>query len=341
MDQKMQDKLLELLKTPSPSGDTERAIRFMEKEFKALKIPTKRLNKGALIATLKGEDDENAVLLSGHVDTLGLMVKEIKGNGRLKTTQIGGFPWTAVEGEYVTVAASNGKEYTGTMLCVKASTHVHRDVNDTTRADDTVEVRLDEKVKTADDVKKLGICVGDFIYLEPKAEITKSGFVKSRHLDDKACVINMLEVATKLAKKKSKPKRTVHFFISNYEEVGHGASVAMPANVKEMLVIDMAAVGSGQTSDEYSVTICAKDSSGPYDLEFKKALVAVAKAKKIPYQVDIYPYYGSDGSAALRAGHDVRVALIGPGVDASHSWERTHLEALDATTALTLAYLEK
>jgi len=334
--------LSKLLNIPSPSGNTGEAISFVENEFKSLGIKTYRTNKGALIGTIEGKNKDKEVTLSGHVDTLGGMVKEIKSNGRLKITQIGGYMWSSIEGEYCTIDANNGKKYTGTILTTKASTHVHGgEAKDLERNENNIEIRIDEKVLNDKDVEKLGICVGDYVFFDPRCEITPSGFVKSRHLDDKAGVASILAIGKYLIENNLTPKYTTNFFISNYEEVGHGASAAIPEKTFEFIAIDMAAPGTGQTSDEYSVTICAKDSTGPYDLELKKQLVNLAKENDLNYKIDIYPYYGSDGSATLRAGHDFKVGLIGPGVDASHSHERTNIEALENTIKLGILYLTR
>lgn len=336
------DRLEKLLNIPSPSGNTSRAIDFIEKEFSSLGLSTYRTNKGALIGTIVGENKDKEVTLSAHVDTLGGMVKEIKSNGRLKFTQIGGYVWSTVEGEYVQVENSQGKLYSGTVLITKASSHVHGEETKTTERNmDNMEIRLDEKVSSKEDVEKLGINVGDFVFFDPRVTITPSGFIKSRHLDDKAGVACLLGMAKYLVDNNITPKYTTNLFISNYEEVGHGASAAIPEKTFEFIAIDMAAPGLGQTSDEFSVTICAKDSSGPYDLELRQRLVKLAEENGLNYKIDIYPYYGSDGSAALRAGYDFKVGLIGPGVDASHSYERTHREAIENTIKLGILYLTK
>ena len=336
------EKLEALLNIPSPTGNTEKAMAFVEEEFKSLGLDTGRNNKGALIASLKGLNDEREVTLSAHVDTLGAMVKEIKPNGRLKLTQLGGYVWNTVEGEYVVIETLEGKEYTGTIISTKASAHVYgKDADEVKRDMDNMEVRIDERVNSKEDVLKLGINVGDFVYLDPRTTITPSGFIKSRHLDDKAGVVSLLAIAKHLVENNITPKYTTNFFISNYEEVGHGASASIPEKTFEFIAVDMAAPGEGQTSDEYSVTIWAKDSSGPYDYERRKSLINLAKEAGLNYKIDIYPYYGSDGSAALRSGHDIRVGLIGPGVDASHSYERTHVEAIENTIKLGILYLTR
>lgn len=334
--------LKELLEIPSPTGNTKKAVEFVEERFKELGIETRKTNKGALIATIVGKNKNMEVTLSAHVDTLGAMVKEIKGNGRLKITQLGGYVWNTVEGEHVTIETLSGKTYTGTLMTTKASSHVHGDeTKKIERNADNMEIRIDEKVFSKEDVEKLGINVGDFVYFDPRVVITESGFIKSRHLDDKAGVISLLGMAKHLVENSLIPNYTTNFFISTYEEVGHGAATSIPEKTFEFIAVDMAAPGEGQTSDEFSVTICAKDSSGPYDYELRKRLIELAKENNIKYKVDIYPYYGSDGSAALRAGYDFKVGLIGPGVDASHSFERTHIEAIENTIKLGVAYLTK
>lgn len=329
-----------LLNIPSPSGFSKEAIEFVENEFLKLGIKSRKTTKGALIAKIEGLSDKNARLLSAHVDTLGAMVKEIKSNGRLKISKVGGYSMTSIEGEYVKIFASSGKIYTGTVLFDKASTHVFAEkVKNEIRDDNNIEIRIDEIVSSKEEVENLGIDVGDFVTFNPRVEISESGFIKSRHLDDKSAVATLLAMAKYIMDNDIELEKSVYFFISNYEEVGHGSSAALPKSIKEFLAVDMAAMGSGQTSDERKVTICAKDSSGPYDLEFKNYLRNLAKKNDIDYVIDIYPYYGSDASAALRAGWDIKHGLIGPGVDASHSFERTHIDGLMNTTNLGIAFI--
>ena len=336
------DNLVELLNISSPTGNTDKAVEFVEAAFKDLGISTRRTGKGALIATIEGKNKDKEVTLSGHVDTLGGMVKEIKSNGKLKIAQLGGYVWNTIEGEYVTIETMEGKNYTGTIMTTKASSHVHgEETKSVERNADNMEIRIDERVSNPEDVAKLGINIGDFVSFDPRTVVTESGFIKSRHLDDKAGVLALLGIAKHLVEENITPNYTTNFFISTYEEVGHGAAASIPKKTYEFIAIDMAAPGDGQTSDEFSVTICAKDSSGPYDYELRKRLIDLAKTEGLNYKIDIYPFYGSDGSAALRAGYDFKVGLIGPGVDASHSFERTHKEAIENTIKLGIAYLTK
>jgi putative aminopeptidase FrvX len=307
-------------------------------KFPALEVRTTR--KGALVATWPGESNDTPRALTAHVDTLGGMVKEIKANGRLKLTLIGGYAWNTVEGEGCTVFTTKGKRIRGSFLLNKASSHVHgAAVKDSKRDADNMEIRLDERTTSADETRELGIEVGNFVAFDPRVEVVND-FVRSRHLDDKACVATMLAAVKALADAGLKPAQTTTLLVSNYEEVGHGAAVGFPPDVAELVTLDMAAVGDGQTSDEFNATLCVKDSGGPYHHELSNRLRNLADDHKIPYKVDIYPYYGSDGEAYWRAGGDVAVALIGPGVDASHNYERTHLDALVATVDWTVAYLQ-
>jgi len=332
--------LTTLLNTPSPTGYAQGAIAAVEealRQFPGLEL--NRTRKGALVATWPGTRNDAPRGLTAHADTLGAMVKEIKSSGRLKLTKIGGYAWNTVEGEGCTVFASNGERVRGSLLLAKASSHVHgSQVNELKRDDDNMEVRLDALTTSVEETRLLGIQVGDFVAFDPRVEIT-NGFVRSRHLDDKACVACLLAAVKALHDASLQPSQTAILHISNYEEVGHGAASGFPAEMAELLAVDMAALGEGQTSDEFHATLCVKDSGGPYHHGLSQRLRQLAEDNGIPYVVDIYPYYGSDGEAYWRAGGDVAVALIGPGVDASHNYERTHLDALVATTRWVIAYL--
>ncbi len=332
--------LSQLLNTPSPTGLAGDAIVLVEKTLESLPgLNFQHTRKGALVVTWPGTGVGFSRALTAHVDTLGAMVKEIKPNGRLKLTQVGGYSWNAVEGEGCTVLASGGKHVRGAILLDKSSVHVHGvKVSETKREADVMEVRLDERTTSIEETRALGIEIGDYVALDPRVEIV-NGFIRSRHLDDKACVACIVAAMHALAQAGLKPAHTAHFHISNFEEAGHGASAGIPADTGELLVVDMAAIGEGQSSDEFHPTLCVKDSNGPYHHGFSQRLRRLAEQHQISYKVDIYPFYGSDGSAYLRAGADVAVALIGPGVDASHSYERTHLDALLATTRWIMAYL--
>ncbi len=334
------DFLARLLNTPSPTGFAQRAIALCSEEFSAFHgLTLRRTRKGDLVVEWPGERSDAPRALTAHADTLGAMVKEIKSNGRLRLTKIGGFAWNTVEGEGCTIFTQQGETVRGSLLLVKSSAHVHSSqVNEMKRDDENMEVRLDARSASAAETQALGIEVGDFVAFDPRLEMT-NGFVRSRHLDDKACVACILAVVKSLQAAGLKPAQTTYIHISNYEEVGHGASTGIPAAVTELLTVDMAAIGEGQTSDEFHATLCVKDSGGPYHHAMSQRLRRLAEANAIHYKVDIYPYYGSDGEAFWRAGGDVAVALIGPGVDASHNYERTHTDALVATAQWVAAYV--
>jgi putative aminopeptidase FrvX len=254
-------------------------------------------------------------------------------------SKIGGFAWNTIEGEGCTVFTRSGRQVRGSILLTKASSHVFgQEVGEMKRDEETLELRLDARTMSELETLDLGVQVGDFVAFDPRVEVN-AGFVRSRHLDDKACVAALVTAVKALVDAGRKPARTTHLLISNYEEVGHGAAAGIPADVEELLVVDMAAVGEGQNSDEFHASLCVKDSGGPYHHGMSERLRSLAEKHAIPYKVDIYPHYGSDGEAWWRAGGDAAVALIGPGVDASHNYERTHTEALVATTKWVLAYL--
>jgi putative aminopeptidase FrvX len=332
--------LADLLNTPSPTGYTHMAIELTARalaEFPALGISNTR--KGALVARYPGEMSDAPRALTAHVDTLGAMVKEIKSNGRLMMTKIGNFAWNTVEGEGCTVFTHKGGNIRGSILITEASGHIYgKKVSESAREDENMEVRLDAHTSSAAETRSLGISVGDFIAFDPRLEVV-TNFIRSRHLDDKAGVACVLAAVKSLHDAGLRPHQTTYLHISNYEEVGHGAAAGIPSEVTELISVDMAAVGEGQASDEFHPSLCVKDSGGPYHHGLSLRLRQLADENQISYKVDIYPYYGSDGEVYWRAGGNVAVALIGPGVDASHNYERTHLQALEGTTQWLLAYL--
>lgn len=327
--------LEEILKIHSPTGYTIEIINYIENLFKGFNVITKKTNKGSLLISF---DQDPELVISGHVDTLGAMVKEINEDGTLAITKLGGLVLTSFEGEYVTIRNYNGELFRGTFLLNNPAAHVNKDVESSKRKLENMSVRLDELVADEIDVKKLGIDVGDFVFFDNRFEYTSSGFVKSRFLDDKACTAIMVELVKELNSKSFSGK--VGFYFSNYEEVGHGACAGIPDSAKDLLVLDMAVIGEGCSGKEDGVSICIKDSTGPYDFEMTSLLREIAIKNGINFVTDIYPLYGSDGSAALTAGYDIRVSLIGPGVSASHGVERTHVKALEETYKLTKLYIE-
>ena len=327
-----------LLRADSPSGFTGRAVSAAEAIAQGLGYPTRRSNKGNLTVLVEGADHGRTVGLCAHLDTLGLMVRSISETGELMFTRIGGPILPTLDGEYCTVYTRDGRSYTGTILSLSPAAHVFDDVLSRPRDEENMFVRLDEKVKSAADVRALGIEVGDYICYDPKTVFTESGFLKSRFIDDKGSAALLLTLLKVLRDSGQKPRYDTELTFTVYEEVGHGGAT-FSSDLDELLAVDMGCVGRDLTCDEYTVSICAKDSAGPYDYELVSRLIALAKEREIPYAVDVYPHYSSDAAVAWKAGRDVRAALIGPGVSASHGMERTHLDGMEATLRLTLAWL--
>ncbi|WP_442604075.1 M42 family metallopeptidase [Paenibacillus sp. KN14-4R] len=329
--------LQDLLNTPSPTGYCHHIIDKVRQETEKLGYTFSTTNKGGGVITVPGLSSE-VLGISAHVDTLGAMVRSIKSSGHLRLTSIGGYMASSIENEYCQVHTRDGRTIDGTILTTKPSVHVYGDARDMKRDEAAMEVRLDEIVNSKADVEALGIRVGDFVSFDPRVQIKPNGFVKSRHLDDKASVAAIFGMLEWLKREEIVPQRTLKIFITTYEEVGHGLS-HLPAEVTELLAVDMGAMGDDLSGNEQQVSICAKDSSGPYDYAMTSRLIELAERDGIAYAIDIYPSYGSDASAALRGGNDIRAALIGPVVHASHAMERTHLHAILGTAGLIAAYV--
>ena len=334
------DYLKKLTSIPSPTGFTREVADYLVEELERLGYKPIRTNKGGVNVIVKGKDDNKHRVVTAHVDTLGAMVRAVKSDGRLKMAKIGGYPWNMIEGENCLVhVASTGKTVSGTILIHQTSTHVYKDAGTAERTEDNMEVRLDAKVRNEKETRDLGIDVGDFISFDPRTIITETGFIKSRFLDDKVSAAILLDLLRKYKEENIELPQTTHFMFSVFEEVGHGANSNLPKEAVEYLAVDMGAMGDDQQTDEYTVSICVKDASGPYNYEFRNHLVQLAKENGIQYKLDIYPYYGSDASAAMRAGAEVKHALLGAGIESSHSYERTHIDSVEQTYKLVNAYL--
>ena len=334
------ERAAELLAIDSPSGFTEKAALWVRNAFEALGFPAKITVKGGVLTDLGGQDTENGLLLEAHTDTLGGMVCRIKDNGRLQLTKIGGMRAENGETENLRVYTREGKIYDGTLQLCNASVHVNGSYGDAKRDFDTTEVVLDEDVKSAEDVRKLGIEVGDFVCFDPRTRRTNSGYLKSRFLDDKLSVGILLGFAKYLADSKITLPRKTFVHVTVYEEVGHGGAASVPTGVTEAISVDMGCVGEGLSCTERQVSICAKDSGGPYSYEVVGKLIEAAKKTGADYAVDVYPHYGSDVEATLSAGHDLRHGLIGPGVYASHGYERSHIDGVYNTLKVLCGYLD-
>ncbi len=337
-EQILADYAQQLLGIDSPTGFTRHAIAWIEEQVQALGYTCYRNAKGNLIVEIEGPADQPVVAVSAHTDTLGLMVRSIKKDGKLAFTRLGGPCLPTLDGEYCRIITRQGKVYTGTILSTAPAVHVYKEASSQERSEETMEVRIDELVRNEEDVRQLGIQAGDIIAIDPKTTITPSGFIKSRFLDDKISAAIFLTLLKALKDENVTLPQKTYFLFSTYEEVGHGASW-IPGDVTELLAVDMGCIGTDLSCTETDVSICAKDSGGPYDYQMTSRLIELAQAHQLPYAVDIYPFYGSDCGAALKGGNDIRGALIGPGVHASHGMERTHMQGVSAAYTLLAAYL--
>jgi len=331
------DQIETLCKIPSPSGFTKKATDYLIDQFVEMGFKPISTRKNSVLVEIGGKG--YPLVLAAHVDTLGAMVRGLKSNGRLRITKIGGYPENNIEGENCIIHTRFGKKYSGTIQMNNPAVHVNKELGKTERSDKNIEVVIDEKVSKKEEVEKLGISAGDFITFDPRTIITESGFIKSRHLDDKASAGILLCLAKLVTDGLIQLNRKVYLLFTTYEEVGHGGASGIPDDVVEMISVDMGAVGDDLGTDEHKVSICAKDSGGPYDYDVTTKLIELAKDGKLNYAVDIYPHYGSDVEASLQAGYDIKHALIGPGVSASHGYERTHIDGIENTMKLLTAYL--
>lgn len=327
----------DIMAIDSPSGYTRDVIAYCENEAHHLGYQTTKTKKGNLEIHVDGQDDYT-IGFCAHVDTLGLMVRSINSDGTLAFTNVGGPIIPTLDGEYCRILTRNHQIYTGTILSNSPAAHVFKDAKDRERSCDTMHVRIDEMVKSKEDVLALGINNGDYIAIDPKTTITSSGFIKSRFLDDKMSVAILFGMLKTLHETNKKPLHNIILTISTFEEVGHGSSY-ISDQIDELIAVDMGCIGLDLDCSEYDVSICAKDGSGPYDYEITSRFIQLAKDHQLQYAVDIYPFYSSDVSAALRGGQNIKGALIGPGVAASHGMERTHIQAVENTLKLILAYI--
>ena len=333
------EQLQNLLSIDSPTGYTKNVTDYLMAEYEKLGYTPKRTVKGGVLTDLGGKDPDNAVFLEAHVDTLGAMVSQIKSNGRLAVSPLGGMNANNAEAENCRIITRFNGIYEGTCQLIDASVHVNGKYNETSRSFDVMEILLDEKVSTRDEVLALGIMEGDIVAFDPRTRITQSGYIKSRFLDDKLSAAILLGYARYLKEDQITPERKIYQHLTVYEEVGHGGSASIPQGVTEILAVDMGCVGEGLNCKEHQVSICAKDSGGPYSYDLVSQLITVAKRDGLDFAVDVYPYYGSDAEAGLKAGYDVRHGLIGSGVYASHGYERSHVEGVKNTFLLLKGYL--
>jgi len=333
--------LEKIVNIPSPTGFTYKALEFISDTLKNMGYKTYRLLNDALYIRIKGKNSKKAFALAAHVDTLGAMVKGIKSNGSLKVAKIGYFSWLGFIGEYCTVFNNNEKEYRGTLLPCKISSHIYSQkvIENIKFKNEEFELRLDLKINSEKELKKYEIDTGNFIAFDPNFEYTSTHFIKSRFLDDKSCVAILLTLAKFITDKKIVPENDIYLLFTGKEETGFGAGVKISEKITEFLSLDIAPVGADENNSEYSVSICAMDGSGPYDYKVNQKLINLCKKNKINYNIEIFSHYNSDGYSVRHAGHNVKLALIGPGVSATHAFERTHLTGMVNTLKLAIAYI--
>jgi putative aminopeptidase FrvX len=331
------EETLALCRIPSPTGFTKEAEQYVESALAAMGCTPTRTAKGSVLCALGG--DGSPLVLAAHIDTLGAIVRSVKENGRLRYSKIGGYPDLNLVTETCVIHTREGRSFTGTFQPVDASSHVNKKLGEGQMTDENMEILLDERVAAKGEVLALGISPGDIVSIDARPLLTPSGFLKSRHLDDKASAGILIALARAFRSGAPATKRKVWLLFTTYEEVGHGGAV-LPEGAQDMISVDMGAVGEDLGCDEYRVSICAKDSAGPCDWDLTNALVRAAKRAGCDYAVDVYPSYNADADVSLRSGYDIRHAIIGPGVYASHGYERTHRDAVANTLALLAEYLK-
>ena len=330
----MIEQLKALTAIPSPSGFTDCVTEYLIEELKRLGYAPSRSRKGNVSVILSGEGEP--LILASHADTLGAMVRSIKDDGRIRPTTLGGHQWRTANGENCTIFTRDGRTYTGVVLEKEASAHVAD--KKTEPLEENMEILVDADTASKEETLALGIRTGDFIAMDPRTVVTESGYIKSRFLDDKLSAAVLLTLARRVKEAHLPLIRQVSLLFTVNEEIGHGASV-IPADTEEMIAVDMGCVGADLACTEKMVSICAKDSSGPFSYDVTSRLIRLAEEHKIAHAVDIYPHYSSDVLATLQSGYDIRYGLIGPGVYASHNYERSHIQGAEAALQLLERYI--
>ncbi len=333
--------LFKLLNIPSPTGLTKKIATFISRELTQMEIPFEVTNRGAISATIKGNQALHERAIVSHLDTIGAMVTQIKKNGRLKITNIGGWAARFAECARITIYSDDEKTFRGTVLPKKASVHACgiKEVNEFPVCWDNLEIRIDEITNSKADTEKFGINVGDFVAFDSNPEIT-NGFINARHLDDKAGVAIVLTLIKAIKKLNILIPTDLHLLFTVTEEVGSGASSILPPETSSMVLVDCSVVAKKQNSSERGITIAMKDERGPYSHNLTRKLIELCKKHNLPHKRDVFNRYSSDAASALAAGNDIQTALLGFGADAPHSLERTHIDSLVALTRLLILYVQ-
>jgi len=331
--------LLEMLAIPSPTGFTDTIVRYVAERLEELGIPFELTRRGTIRATLKGKQNSPDRAVSAHLDTIGAIVRIIQDNGRLGLAPVGCWSSRFAEGSRVSVFTETGV-FRGSVLPLMASGHAFNTAIDQMPISwDHVELRLDAYSSTRADCESLGISVGDFVAFDPLPEFTESGHISARHLDDKAGVAALLTALKGLVESGIEPAIDCHPLFTITEEVGSGAAGALNWDVSEFVGIDIAPVAPGQQSSEHTVSVAMQDSGGPYDYHLSRHLLRLAEKHEVPVRRDLFRYYHSDAQSAVAAGHDTRTALLAFGCDATHGYERTHIDSLAGLSRLLSAYI--
>ncbi|MDY6826980.1 MAG: osmoprotectant NAGGN system M42 family peptidase [Bacillota bacterium] len=336
----VQNILMQLLQIPSPSGYTDQIVHFVGEELSHLGIEFELTRRGAIRAVLPGRQEEPTRAIVTHLDTLGAMVRRLKKNGRLGIAPIGTWSSRFAEGARVTIFTDGGT-LRGTIIPLKASGHTYgQEIDSQPVSWDNVEVRIDELCENEKELQELGLHVGDYVAVDSLPEVSESGYINARHLDNKAGVSLVLGTARAIWENKISLPVTCKLLFTIAEEVGVGASTGLQENVAEMVTVDNATLAKGQNSSKLGVSICMMDSAGPFDYHLTHRLIDLCNGLKINHQREVFRHYRSDSASALAAGNDLRTALVGFGVDASHGYERAHHDSLQAVSSLLLAYLQ-
>ncbi|KJK19577.1 osmoprotectant NAGGN system M42 family peptidase [Pseudomonas sp. NPDC087612] len=335
----LQKVLLEMLAIPSPTGFTDTIVRYVAERLEELGIPFELTRRGTIRATLKGRKSSPDRAVSAHLDTIGASVRAIQDNGRLSLAAVGCWSSRFAEGSRVSVFTDSGV-LRGSVLPLMASGHAFNTAIDQMPVSwEHIELRLDAYCTTRADCESLGIGIGDFVAFDPLPEFTESGHISARHLDDKAGVAALLASLKAIVESGAQPLIDCHPLFTITEETGSGAAAALPWDVSEFVGIDIAPVAPGQHSSEHAVSVAMQDSAGPYDYHLTRHLLKLAREHELPARRDVFRYYFSDAHSAITAGHDIRTALLAFGCDATHGYERTHIDSLAALSRLLTAYL--
>ncbi len=332
--------LLDLLAIPSPTGYTDTIVHWICERLEALGVNFELTRRGAVRVNLTGRQNSPDRAIAGHLDTLGAQVKFLKDNGRLEIVPIGHWSARFAEGARCTILTDNGS-FRGTILPVKASGHTfNKEIDELPVSWRNVELRVDLPVHTAADLRNSGLNVGDIIAIDANPELTETEYVNSRHLDDKAGIAAMFSAIEAIVQSGVELPVDCHFLFTISEEVGSGASAVLHGDVAEMVAVDNGTLAPGQNSSEFGVTIAMGDQTGPFDWHLTHQLIALCDQHGIEYQRDVFRYYRCDAASAVEAGNDIRAALVAFGIDASHGYERVHIDALVNLAALLTVYVQ-